>query len=51
MDLTRVFREFGLSLEEEAFKKLLHTDTYVDQSLHRMGYQKIGGRWARLVLG
>lgn len=23
----------------------MHTDTYDDQSLHRMGCWKIGGRW------
>lgn len=45
MGLTLVFREFGVLLEGEAFKELLHTDTYDDQSFHRMGYQKIGGHW------
>lgn len=38
---------FGISLESEAFKKLLHTDTYNDLSLHCIGYQKIDGRWIR----
>lgn len=45
MGLTRVFQAFGVSLEGEAFKKSLYTNTYDDQSLHRMGYQKTGGRW------
>lgn len=37
MALTRVCREFGVPLEGEAFKKLLHTNTYDDWSLHCMG--------------
>lgn len=40
-----IFRELNVPLEGEAFKELLHTDTYDDRSLHRMWYRKISGWW------
>ena len=43
MALMRVFREFGVPLEEEAYRELQHTDTYDDRSLHRMGYRMVSG--------
>lgn len=47
MGLTRVFHAFGISLEDEAFKEILHIDTYDDWFLHRLGYQKVRGRWIK----
>lgn len=45
MGLTRIFRAFSVSLEVEAFKEILHMDTYHNKSLHQIGYKKIDGRW------
>lgn len=43
MGLTHIFRFFGVPPEGEAFKEILHTDTYDIKSLHRTGYRKIDG--------
>lgn len=45
MGLTSIFREFGVLIEGEAIKELLHTHTYDNQSLHHLVYRKIGGWW------
>lgn len=47
MGLTSIFQAYGISLKGEVFKEILHTNMYDDQSLHRMEYRKVGGRWIR----
>lgn len=42
MGLIRVFIAFGISLGNKDYKEILHIDTYDDQFLHRIGYQKVG---------
>lgn len=41
MVLTLLFLEHGINLEGKTSKGLLHTDTYNDRSLHRMGFIKV----------
>ena len=47
MVFTLIFNEFGVSLEGEIAKKLLHTDTYNEKSLLRMGYIKRDNTWMK----
>ena len=51
MALSSVFHEFGVPLDGELYREIHHTDTYDDQSLHRMGYRFILGRWTRRISG
>ena len=51
MALTRVFREFGVSFEDQIYRELQHADTYDDRSLHRMGYRLVSGRWTHRISG
>ena len=44
MVFTLIFREFGVSLDGEVPKKLMHTDYYNKKSLHRMGFVKVNDR-------
>ena len=47
MVFTLIFNDFGVSLEGEIAKKLLHTDTYNEKSLLRMGYIKKDNVWVK----
>ena len=47
MVFTLIFNEFGVNLDGEISKKLLHTDTYNDKSLFRMGYIKKDNNWMK----
>lgn len=38
MVLTLVFKKFSVPIEGETSQKLMHSDTYFDQTIHRMGY-------------
>lgn len=51
MTLTSVFREVGVSFEDEVTHGLIYSDTYSERSLHRMGYRKSDGRWTRRLSG
>lgn len=51
MVLTLVFEHFGLSIERESYRKLMHSDTYYNWTLHRIGYWKVDGCWVRRVSG
>lgn len=51
MGLIYIFRKYGVSLKDKAFKELLHSDRSDDRSLHCMEYQKISGWWVRRVSG
>ena len=51
MFFTLVFTNFGISLNGEASKNLLHTDYYNSKSLHRMGFIKTNGRWIKKTSG
>lgn len=46
-----VFKIYGIPLEGEAFKEILHMDTYDDKSPHRIGYRKIDKWWTRRASG
>ena len=43
--------DFGVNLNGEVPKKLLHTDYYNSKSLHRMGFIKVNERWIKKVSG
>ena len=45
MALTLVFRKYGVTLEEETNRVLMHSNTYNEWSLHHMGYYKWHDRW------
>ena len=47
MALTVIFRESGVSFDEEIVCRLLNTDTYNDHSLQCMGFIKVDGRWTK----
>ena len=46
-----IFSEFGVDLEGENSKRLLYTNYYSENSLHRIGYTKIGGQWVKKTSG
>ncbi|EHA8586597.1 putative pentatricopeptide repeat-containing protein, chloroplastic [Cocos nucifera] len=47
MALTRIFRSFGIDFTGEVATHLAHTDTYNANSLHHMGYVRVGDRCTR----
>ena len=51
MVFTLIFNEFGIDLEGETSKRLLHTDHYTEMSLHRMGYIKKDNQWVKKATG
>jgi len=51
MGLTRIFHAYGIPLEGEASKEILHIDTYGEKSLHRMGCKRVASRWVRRESG
>ena len=51
MGLTVLFREYGVSFQDEPYRTLIHTDVYDIRSLHRMGYHLVRGQWTRRISG
>ena len=39
-----IFTKFGVNLDEEDTKRLMHTEYYNKWSIHRMGYHKVDDR-------
>ena len=49
MELTLVFRKFGVCFEGEAVTKLSNSDTINRHTLHRMDFSKTDGGWSKSV--
>lgn len=45
MVFTLIFIKFGVSLDGEDAKRLLHIDHYNQRSLQRMGYINVDDKW------
>jgi len=45
MGLTILFKAYGVVIDGEPFRQLLHTDIYDERLLHRMAYNLHRGQW------